>query len=107
METKTADLSSLKIDRSNQNDKKSFPKWIIYLILLICLAVAGYFIINSFSGQAIEVKLTTIVMQSPGVSSAVLNASGYVVAQRQASVSSKGTGVLIYLGVVEGDKVKK
>lgn len=107
MESKTADLSSLKIDRSNKNDKKPMPKWIIYLLLFMALVVAGYFIINSFSGKVIEVKMTTVVMQSPGISSAVLTASGYVVAQRQASVSSKGTGVLVYLGVVEGDKVKK
>jgi len=48
-----------------------------------------------------------VIKQTPGRSSAVLTASGYVVAQREASVSSKGTGVLVYLGVVEGDKVKK
>jgi RND family efflux transporter MFP subunit len=46
-------------------------------------------------------------LQSPTQTSALLTASGYVVAQRQASVSSKGTGILIYLGVVEGDRVKK
>jgi RND family efflux transporter MFP subunit len=53
------------------------------------------------------VKLTTVIKQTPGRSSAVLTASGYIVAQREASVSSKGTGVLVYLGVVEGDKVKQ
>ncbi len=36
-----------------------------------------------------------------------MNASGYVVAQRKAAVASKGTGRLVYLGVVEGDKVIK
>ena len=107
METKTADLSSLKIDRSNQNDKKFKSKWIIYLVLFIGLAVAGYYLYKSFSSSALEIKLTNVIKQTPGRSSAVLTASGYVVAQRQASVSSKGTGVLIYLGVVEGDKVKK
>src|SRR5205085_1986716 len=33
-------------------------------------------------------------------------ASGYVVAQRKAAVASKGTGRLVYLGVVEGDRVR-
>jgi len=107
MDSKNVDLSSLKIDRSENNSDKSKSKYFIYALVVIIIAVAGYFIVNSFSGQAIEVKMTTVVMQSPGVSSAVLTASGYVVAQRQASVSSKGTGVLIYLGVVEGDRVKK
>lgn len=44
---------------------------------------------------------------SPGQADAVLVASGYVVAQRKAAVASKGTGRLVYLGVVEGDRVKE
>jgi len=55
----------------------------------------------------IEVDLTTAFKRTPAETSAVLTASGYVVAQRKASVASKATGRLIYLGVVEGDKVKK
>jgi RND family efflux transporter MFP subunit len=39
-------------------------------------------------------------------SGAVMIASGYVVAQRKAAVASKGTGRLVYLGVVEGDRVR-
>jgi RND family efflux transporter MFP subunit len=37
----------------------------------------------------------------------LLNASGYVVAQRKAAVSSKSTGRLVFLGVEEGSRVKK
>ena len=37
----------------------------------------------------------------------MLTASGYIVAQRKAAVASKGSGKLVYLGVVEGDRVKK
>ncbi len=107
METKTVDLSSLKIDRSNDNGKNNKQKWIIYSVLLILILIVVYFLYQSYSTTALEVKLTTVVKQTPGRSSAVLTASGYIVAQRKASVSSKGTGVLVYLGVVEGDKVKK
>lgn len=107
MDSKNADLSSLKIDRSENNKGKGKSKYFIYAIVAIIIIAAGYFAISSFSNEALEVKLTTVVKQTPGRSSAVLTASGYVVAQREASVSSKGTGVLVYLGVVEGDKVKK
>ena len=107
METKTVDLSSLKIDRSNNNGKNNKLKWIFYSALLIIILVIAYFLYQSYSKSAIEVKMTSVIKQTPGRSSAVLTASGYIVAQRQASVSSKGTGVLIYLGVVEGDRVKK
>jgi|OpeIllAssembly_1097287.scaffolds.fasta_scaffold07841_2 RND family efflux transporter MFP subunit len=107
METKTADLSSLKIDRSNNNEKSNKKRWTIYSVLLIVILLAAYFLYKSYSKSAVEVKLTNVIKQTPGRSSAVLTASGYIVAQRKASVSSKGTGILVYLGVVEGDKVKK
>lgn len=107
MDSKNADLSSLKIDRSEKNNSKGKSKFIIYLLAVFAVFAAGYFIIKSFSSSALEVKMTTVIKQTPGRSSAVLTASGYIVAQRKASVSSKGTGVLVYLGVVEGDKVKQ
>jgi RND family efflux transporter MFP subunit len=81
-------------------------KWLVYAVLLISILIVVYFTIRSFSNTAVEVKLTSVIKQTPGRSSAILTASGYIVAQRKASVSSKGTGVLVYLGVVEGDKVK-
>lgn len=107
MDSKNVDLSSLKIDRSEKNQNKSSSKYFIYAFVALVILAAGYFLINSFSNAALEVKLTSVIKQTPGRSSAVLTASGYIVAQREASVSSKGTGVLVYLGVVEGDKVKK
>lgn len=107
MENKNADLSSLKIDRSNKEEINSSKKKIFILIGIILLLVVGYFVITSLFGNSVEVKLTTAVLQKPGQTSASLNASGYVVAQRKAAIASKGTGRLIYLGVVEGDKVKK
>jgi len=107
METKNADLSSLRIDRSNKSEVNSGRKNIFIILGLIILLIIGYFLITSFLGNTVEVKLTTAVLQKPGQTTASLNASGYVVAQRKAAIASKGTGRLIYLGVVEGDKVKK
>lgn len=107
MDSKNADLSSLKIDRSDNKENKNKSKYFIYVLVVFIIIVAGYFVIGSLTKSAIEVKLTTVIKQSPAKSNAVLTASGYVVAQREASVSSKGTGVLEYLGVVEGDKVKR
>jgi HlyD family secretion protein len=106
MDSKNADLSSLRIDRSENNKSKSKSKYFIYAAIIVVILLAVYFAIGSFSTSAVEVKLTTAVKQTPAGSSAILTASGYIVAQRKASVSSKGTGVLVYLGVVEGDKVK-
>lgn len=107
MDTKNADLSSLKINRSDkENNSKGKTGFIIAAIVIIFI-VLGYFILPKILSGAVEVRLSTAVLQKPGQTAASLNASGYVVAQRKAAIASKGTGRLIYLGVVEGDKVKK
>jgi RND family efflux transporter MFP subunit len=112
MATKDADLSALKINRSEENKNSrpgpgKFTRWIITIVVLVIIGTAGYFGYKSVFDSSLEVKLTSVVLRSPSESNAVLSASGYVVAQRKASVASKGTGRLIYLGVVEGDKVYK
>jgi RND family efflux transporter MFP subunit len=112
MSTKNADLSSLKIDRSKREDvsKSERDKKIIYGIgLFIMVVIVAFLIIaasNYLFSQELEVSLVSASLQSPAQSNAILTASGYVVAQRKAAVASKGTGRLVYLGVVEGDKVK-
>ncbi|HEX9739313.1 MAG TPA: efflux RND transporter periplasmic adaptor subunit, partial [Ignavibacteriaceae bacterium] len=114
METRHADLNSLRIDKSKREDHSSTPgrnkKLITRGIVLLILIAAVIFIISSWESwfaSEVEVNMTSVSLQSPSQSDAVLQASGYVVAQRKASVASKGTGRLAYLGVVEGDKVKK
>jgi len=111
METKNADLSSLRIDRKENlknPDLKYRPYKIIgIVVVLVLILFALYTGWKSLTDQALEVKLTPAILQSPAQTNAVLTASGYVVAQRKAAVASKGTGRLVYLGVVEGDKVIK
>jgi len=55
----------------------------------------------------VVVQTTPVVSAYPSQSLSVLNAAGYVVAQRQAALSSKATGRLELLGVAEGAVVKK
>ena len=109
MEAKDADLSKLKIDRSEKSrNPDSNRNMIIGTVTgLVVVAVILFFTFRSTFTTGIEVKLTTAVTQSPSQTNASLTASGYIVAQRKAAVASKGTGRLIWLGVVEGDKVKK
>jgi RND family efflux transporter MFP subunit len=107
METQKIDLSSLKIDRSEENRKRSFTtKTVVSILLIVALIVTVILIWKSLFTQAIEVNSTSALLISTSQSNAVLTASGYVVAQRKAAIASKGTGRLVYLGVVEGDKVK-
>ncbi len=111
MESNKNDLSSLRIDRSEKQREPGSSKQILKIAGIILLAaiviLSAYTLYNTLFSSALEVKLTEAVLQSPSQSTASLIASGYVVAQRKAAVSSKATGRLIYLGVVEGDKVKE
>ncbi|MGD1007467.1 MAG: efflux RND transporter periplasmic adaptor subunit [Ignavibacteriaceae bacterium] len=110
METKNSDLSSLRIDRSEKEAPGGSKKNITIIttvIIAAALGLFGYNILSSAFNSAEEVKLTTATLQTPAQSNAIFTASGYVVAQRKAAVASKGTGRLVYLGVVEGDKVTK
>ncbi|MGD9900403.1 MAG: efflux RND transporter periplasmic adaptor subunit [Calditrichaceae bacterium] len=113
MSTENTDLSSLRIDKSKRENHTDGPKtkktylWIIgILAVLVIILLYGRIAQSPFS-ETVEVRLTKASMQSPAQSEGVLTASGYVVAQRKAAVASKGTGRLVFLGVVEGDKVTK
>ena len=110
MEAQNADLSSLRIDRQKDSEvsaKSRKTAWVVSVLFVLAVILAGYFALGNALTQSVEVSLATVTLSSPSQSNAVLTASGYVVAQRKAAVASKATGRLVYLGVVEGDKVKK
>ena len=71
--------------------------------LLIALIVAMIMFIRN---RAITVETTSVSQVFPTQSFTLLNASGYVVAQRKAAVASKTTGRLEWIGVEEGSLVK-
>ncbi|OLC97935.1 MAG: hypothetical protein AUJ00_00505 [Gemmatimonadetes bacterium 13_1_40CM_3_70_6] len=109
MEAKSADLSGLRINRTADAVSLAggLPRWLVIglpaggvVLIAILLLTSGAL------GSAVPVRMTPATMVSPMRSGAMLIASGYVVAQRKAAVASKGTGRLVYLAVVEGDRVK-
>jgi len=110
MEAKNADLSALRINRSAEPTGASArSRWSLTVALVAAgVVVVGVAVVvaRRTFGAALEVRLAPATMMSPSQASAVLVASGYVVAQRKAAVASKGTGRLVYLGVVEGDRVR-
>ena len=112
MENQNADLSGLRINRSQDQEpgprgQRSGLRVILLLGVALGVIVLGYFFLSRSFESAIDVQLATASLSSSSQANAVLTASGYVVAQRKAAVASKATGRLEYLGVVEGDRVKK
>ena len=112
MRVDAPDLSRLKIDRTKTGFKRprAGGRWKRLLVraslVVAALAVAAvaYF---RLAAAPFEVEMSTVTMAYPSQSFTVLNATGYVVAQRKAAVASKATGRLVWLGVQEGSHVKK
>jgi RND family efflux transporter MFP subunit len=103
-------LDSLRIERNNEPRNagpSSLYKWIVIGALVLAVAVGLYALLRD---KAIEVETATAVQSSAGGGgggTAVLNASGYVVARRQATVSSKVTGKVAEVLIEEGMAVKE
>jgi len=111
MASNDVDLSSLRIERSasgagKPGRSKTTRRILFWGIVILIVAALGFFL-KSFFNPGIEVQLVSASLTSPAQADAVLTASGYVVARRKAAVASKGTGRLVYLGVEEGDHVKR
>ena len=105
----SSDLDKLRIQRPGAEPPaaaSSRTRLIIIFLGLILMGVAGLYLWGPLQG-APEVTTTVVARLYPAQAYTVLNASGYVVAQRKAAVSSKSTGRLVYLGVEEGSRVKK
>jgi RND family efflux transporter MFP subunit len=103
------DLSKLKIDKSSviQGPAKNRKK-IIYGIAatVIVVFIGGLFFTGALS-PAIKVQVASVSQTYPSQTFTLLNASGYVVAQRKAALASKVTGRIIELNVEEGSRVNK
>ncbi|WP_440638254.1 efflux RND transporter periplasmic adaptor subunit [Bradyrhizobium sp. PUT101] len=102
----TSDLSALAIDRSADSRRRRQLRRVLVRVLLLTMIVG-------IGGAAwvwrrhAQIVVETAVVYSvyPSQALTLLNATGYVVAQRKASVASKATGRLEWLGVLEGSKV--
>lgn len=103
----TADLSKLSI---SQADKSFSPKrrrrWVKWLIVTVVLVAAVGALAVRNANKPATVELAPAVSTFPTQSFTLLNATGRVTAQRKAAISSKATGRLEWLGVLEGSRVQ-
>lgn len=102
-----ADLSKLRIARGPGASPPAPPRWrrrvVWAAVLLVAAAAIG---VALRFNAAISVETAAVTTAYPSQAYTLLNATGYVVAQRKAAVASKATGRLEWLGVREGSRVK-
>ena len=104
METKQPTLDGLRIDRAAAPAPKSFG-WVVVLVVLVGIGTAGWYVWQRMP-RAVVVH-TALVQESGGAQDrTLLNASGYVTARRQATISAKTTGKVTEVLVEEGLKVE-
>lgn len=103
------DLSELRIKRDGLQRSSLTGKYLklsLWIIIPVIMLFALWIILRGLSPTVdVETDIAATLTQTQAQS--VLSATGYVVARRQAAVASKATGRLEFLGVEEGDQVKK
>ncbi len=100
-------LQNLRIDRSTSpNRYGAAPKRALWIAAgALVLAVVLFFVLRG--GDATEVQTASALAVQGSSQGAVLNASGYVVARRLATVSSKVTGKISEVLIEEGATVEE
>jgi RND family efflux transporter MFP subunit len=100
-------LNSLRIDRTPVPSGDSSPRRKYLVVALIFAAALGAGAWLLMGNQAVEVQLAEATATRSGGPATVLDASGYVVARRQATVSAKVTGKVEEVLIEEGMRVKE
>jgi len=101
------DLSKLHIDRTAKSfGPRRRPRWIKWAVAAAVVAAIAAGLAWRGANAPVTVDVATVTTAFPSQGFTLLNATGRVVAQRKAAVSTKATGRLEWLGVQEGSRVK-
>src|SRR5260221_2945078 len=102
------DLAALRIPQEERGGGRRLPVGLIFgtLVILAALAAGGWYWSTEMQIATVKVAPATLKAGGASAQGAVLNASGYVVARRRATVSSKVTGKVVDVLIEEGHPVK-
>lgn len=107
MASDKATLDGLRIDRDAASEKTGKGRLVFILSAILLVLIAGGVVAWLSLPRAVEVKVATVRELPGSTAGTVLNASGYVTARRQATVSSKVTGKVTEIFVEEGMVVRE
>lgn len=109
MDDKSTLLNQLRIDRASESEPSGRRAlWMTAAIILSAAAALAFWWWNRPAGLSVQVVTArAIAGEGPAAAGSILDASGYVVARRQATVASKITAKMVELDIEEGDHVKE
>ena len=99
-------LESLRIDRGSESERKARPAWVLPAAAIAVLILGIVIWLVARPGRATVRVADATAVKTAGGQSTVLNATGYVTARRQATVSSKFTGRVVEVLIEEGMHVQ-
>jgi RND family efflux transporter MFP subunit len=107
MDDKSALLNQLRIDQSQREPPAGDGRrgWLIAAALLVLVVAAAAFFVLRPSGVPVKVVTARAVTSGTAAAGSLLDASGYVVARRQATVAAKITGKVTEVLIEEGRHV--
>jgi RND family efflux transporter MFP subunit len=108
MDDKSALLNQLRIDRDSETAASGHAKywWAAVAILLAAAGISVWWWTRPAAVPVHVVAAQAIAGGGAAAAGSILDASGYVVARRQATVASKITAKMVELNIEEGDHVK-
>ena len=100
------DLAALRIPQEDRGSRHGTVAMIATLVVILLLGAGAWYWSTALQAATVKIALVTVKPGGPSAAGAVLNASGYVVARRRATVSSKVTGKVLDVLIEEGHPVK-
>jgi RND family efflux transporter MFP subunit len=102
MSLNDSSIAQLRIDRSGANQRSTWARNVGIVLVLI---LAAAFVVWKALTRPMLVDTATVAAIAQNAPDSVLNASGYVTARREATVSAKMTGQIVDVLFDEGQKV--
>lgn len=109
MNTSADLLKELRIDRKSPPPPAPRGLWIgmgVAAVVLMLLVLGGWWMFARDKGIEVRTAPVVAIGSGSGAASSVLDATGYVVARRMATVSSKITGKVLDVRIEEGQHVE-
>jgi HlyD family secretion protein len=108
MDHLSSELSKLKIDPSQRGDQPSSRKGIVVAVVVIVIVLTGVYAVFALRNSTAAAEVETVRPRVESASSsAVLVATGYVVAHHKIQVGSKIAGRVAWIGVEKGNRVRQ